>query len=61
MSNAKKRGRPKKRDAIKVQFGVKLNEGRIDKLIRLMEELDMSTSEVFRFALDKLYDETDFT
>lgn len=49
------RGRPKKVDARKTPFTVKLNDNERDHLVTLMEELDMNTSEVLRYALEKLY------
>lgn len=52
------RGRPKKIDARKTPFTVKLNDKEKDQLVYLMEELGLSTSEVLRLALDKLYKDT---
>ena len=53
----KKMGRPRKNNARTIQFGVKLNGKERDKLVELMENLDMSPSEVFRYALNKCYEE----
>lgn len=57
---SKKRGRPKKNEAMKNQFCVKLNDKRVERLVYMMEELDMAPSQVFRLALDRLYNEMNY-
>ena len=54
--NGKKRGRPCKNDARNIHFGVKLNREEVSKLVDLMEEYEMTVSEVFRMCLNHYYE-----
>lgn len=55
MGSSKKRGRPRKNGALKSYFGVRLDEERVEKMTVLMQELDRSSPEVIRLAIDSLY------
>lgn len=48
------RGRPKKNDSRSIVVSTKLNSDEIENMVFLMEELDMSMSEVLRYGLEKL-------
>lgn len=52
------RGRPKKEDARSIVVSTKLNSDEIENMVFLMEELDMSMSEVLRFGLENLGKDT---
>ena len=54
--NGKKRGRPHKDDARNITFSVKVNRKELDRLIYLMEEYDLTVSEVFRICLNEHYE-----
>lgn len=56
MDDNRKRGRPKKNDARKIACSAKISNREQDRLIFLMEELNMSSSEVLRYALNECYE-----
>lgn len=53
----RKVGRPQKYNARDIHFNIKLNAKERDMLVDLMEDLNMSAPEVFRYILHTYYDE----
>lgn len=56
-SGKRKQGRPKKDDPRNTPFTVKLNEKEIERLMYLSETYEMTTAEIFRLGIKKLWDD----
>ena len=56
----KRRGRPKKNDAKRAKFSVRLSDSELKMLVFLMEELNLTAAEVFRHALKWDYEDHSF-
>ena len=49
-------GRPKKKDPRKLNFSIKGNEADRDKLVYVMEQLNLGVGEAWRYCLDEVYE-----
>ena len=49
-------GRPNIRDPRNLTFSIKLNEKERDHLVFIMEELNLSIPEVFRYCLEEVFE-----
>ena len=60
MNERNRVGRPRISDPKKLTFSIKMNECERDRLVFIMERMNLSMSEAFRYCINRVYEDLYF-